>query len=85
MALKEKIPLVFIGRGILALLAMVLFAAPWIFDPAGLQILTELLCLLVLAVMWNLLAGYADIVTIGQHGFAVRVSFSGVEFPPHLE
>jgi branched-chain amino acid transport system permease protein len=68
-ALKEKIPLVFIGRGILALLAAVLFAAPWIFDPASLQILTELLCLLVLAVMWNLLAGYADIVTIGQHGF----------------
>jgi len=65
----EKIPLVLIGRGILALLAAMLFAAPWIFDPASLQILTELLCLLVLAVMWNLLAGYADIVTIGQHGF----------------
>ena len=69
MTLLEKIPLVSIGRGILALLAVMLFAAPWIFDPAGLQILTELLCLLVLAVMWNLLAGYADIVTIGQHGF----------------
>jgi branched-chain amino acid transport system permease protein len=68
-ALLEKIPLVSIGRGILALLAVMLFAAPWIFDPASLQILTELLCLLVLAVMWNLLAGYADIVTIGQHGF----------------
>jgi branched-chain amino acid transport system permease protein len=62
-------PLVAIGRGILALLAAMLVAAPWIFDPANLQVLTELLCLLVLAVMWNLLAGYADIVTIGQHGF----------------
>jgi len=68
-ALLEKISLVLIGRGLLALLATMLLAAPWIFDPAALQILTELLCLLVLAVMWNLLAGYADIVTIGQHGF----------------
>ena len=68
-AVLEKIPLVLIGRAILALVAAMLFAAPWIFDPASLQILTELLCLLVLAVMWNLLAGYADIVTIGQHGF----------------
>jgi branched-chain amino acid transport system permease protein len=64
-----KMPLVAIGRGILALLAAMLVAAPWLFDPANLQVLTELLCLLVLAVMWNLLAGYADIVTIGQHGF----------------
>jgi len=68
-ALLEKISLVLIGRGLLAMLAAMLLVAPWIFDPAALQILTELLCLLVLAVMWNLLAGYADIVTIGQHGF----------------
>ena len=25
--------------------------------------------MLVLAIMWNVLAGYADIVTVGQHGF----------------
>jgi branched-chain amino acid transport system permease protein len=65
----ERTSLIWIGRGLLGLLAAMLLAAPWIFDPAALQILTELLCLLVLAVMWNLLAGYADIVTIGQHGF----------------
>jgi branched-chain amino acid transport system permease protein len=68
-SLQGRMPLVFVGRGVLALLALVLVAAPWLFGPADLQILTELLCLLVLAVMWNLLAGYADIVTIGQHGF----------------
>jgi branched-chain amino acid transport system permease protein len=39
-ALLEKIPLVSIGRGILALLAVMLFAAPWISDPASLQIIT---------------------------------------------
>jgi branched-chain amino acid transport system permease protein len=68
-ALPVTSPLVLIGRGVLGLLALMLVAAPWIFGAADLQILTELLCLLVLAVMWNLLAGYADIVTIGQHGF----------------
>ncbi|HTO61342.1 MAG TPA: branched-chain amino acid ABC transporter permease [Bradyrhizobium sp.] len=68
-SLPSKLPLVSAARGVLGLLAAMLFAAPWIFGPAELQILTELLCLLVLAMMWNLLAGYADIVTIGQHGF----------------
>jgi branched-chain amino acid transport system permease protein len=65
----RQMPLVLFGRVILALLAAMLLAAPFLVGPADLQILTELLCLLVLAVMWNLLAGYADIVTIGQHGF----------------
>jgi branched-chain amino acid transport system permease protein len=46
-----------------------LFAAPWLFEPTVLTVLTEFLCLLVLALMWNLLAGYADIVTVGQHAF----------------
>lgn len=69
MSEQGKMLLVPAGRGVLGLLVAMLFAAPWIFDAAGLQILTELLCLLVLATMWNLLAGYADIVTIGQHGF----------------
>jgi branched-chain amino acid transport system permease protein len=33
------------------------------------QIAIEFLSLFVLALMWNLLAGYADIVTVGQHAF----------------
>jgi branched-chain amino acid transport system permease protein len=65
----RQMPLVLFGRVLLALLSAMLLAAPFLVGPADLQILTELLCLLVLAVMWNLLAGYADIVTIGQHGF----------------
>ena len=68
-SLATRLPLVAIGRGLLGLLAAGLVAAPWLLGPADLQVITELLCLLVLAVMWNLLAGYADIITIGQHGF----------------
>ncbi len=47
----------------------VLLLAPWLFDSEGLAVLTQFLTLLVLALMWNLLAGYADIITVGQHAF----------------
>jgi branched-chain amino acid transport system permease protein len=53
--------------GIAALL--VLAAAPFLFAAADVVLLTEFLSMLALAVMWNLLAGYADIVTVGQHAF----------------
>lgn len=46
-----------------------LLAAPSLLSLRGLQLSTEFLTLLVLALMWNLLAGYADIVTVGQHAF----------------
>jgi branched-chain amino acid transport system permease protein len=51
--------------GALALLAV----APLVFAATDVVLLTEFMSMLVLAVMWNLLAGYADIVTVGQHGF----------------
>ena len=34
-----------------------------------LSVLADFFSMLVLAILWNLLAGYADIVTIGQHAF----------------
>jgi branched-chain amino acid transport system permease protein len=55
---------------ILLVVAIVLLGAgPWLFDLNQLTLLTEFFTLLVLASMWNLLAGYADIVTVGQQGF----------------
>ena len=53
-----------LGAGVL-----LLAAGPWFLGTAELKLLTEFFCLLVLALMWNLLAGYADIVTVGQHAF----------------
>jgi branched-chain amino acid transport system permease protein len=44
-------------------------AAPFLFGATDVVLLTEFMSMLVLAVMWNLLAGYADIVTVGQHAF----------------
>lgn len=58
-----------LGRILLA--ASVAFAcvAPWLIEANGLQLGTQFLCLLTVALMWNLLAGYADILSLGQHMF----------------
>jgi branched-chain amino acid transport system permease protein len=57
------------SRIALVVVAGVLAGAPLLFADPQLTVLTEFFSLLVLAMMWNLLAGYADIVTVGQHGF----------------
>ena len=44
-------------------------AAPFLFGANHVVLLTEFMSMLVLAIMWNLLAGYADIVTVGQHAY----------------
>ena len=54
------------GRALLLLGALFLAAGPFILDPRQMQLATEFMLLLVLAMMWNLLAGYADIVSVGQ-------------------
>ncbi|MGH7038960.1 MAG: branched-chain amino acid ABC transporter permease [Stellaceae bacterium] len=56
-------------RALSAVASIVLVVAPFLFAATNVVLLTEFLSMLVLAVMWNLLAGYADIVTVGQHGF----------------
>lgn len=54
------------GAGMLAVaLAMV----PLVFDPDVVQKLTNLLILVLLAAMWNALAGYGGLVSIGQQAF----------------
>ncbi|MBN9488028.1 MAG: branched-chain amino acid ABC transporter permease [Alphaproteobacteria bacterium] len=58
-----------VGRIVLVGAAAILAGAPFFLGAGDLTVLTEFLCLLVLAWMWNLLAGYADIVTVGQHAF----------------
>lgn len=62
-------PSIAIGRLLLLAGLAFLVAAPFMLSLRGLQLTTEFLSLLVLALMWNLLAGYADIVSVGQHAF----------------
>jgi branched-chain amino acid transport system permease protein len=52
-----------------AVAVVAMAAAPYLFDAPNVVLLTEFMSMLVLAIMWNLLAGYADIVTVGQHAF----------------
>lgn len=81
---------ILIGRLLLLAGAIFLIAAPFVLSLRGLQLTTEFLTLLVLALMWNLLAGYADIVTVGQHAFVGigAYAFFGLlvlaEFDPYL-
>lgn len=56
-------------RALCACGVLFLVIGPWLLENDALTVLTDFFCLVVLALMWNLLAGYADIVTLGQHGF----------------
>jgi branched-chain amino acid transport system permease protein len=56
-------------RAALAAALVVFAAAPLLLRAPDIVLLTEFMSMLVLAVVWNLLAGYAAIVTVGQHAF----------------
>jgi branched-chain amino acid transport system permease protein len=56
-------------RAAFAVALVAMAAAPFLFGANHIVLLTEFMSMLVLAVMWNLLAGYADIVTVGQHAY----------------
>lgn len=74
-------------RALAAAAVLLLAAAPVVFAAPDVVLLTEFMSMLVLAVMWNLLAGYADIVTVGQHGFvgAGAYAFFGFAALMHLD
>ena len=55
---------------VFALLAVaVLISVPWWGESSWMRTLVEFGCLLVLAQMWNLLAGYGGVVSIGQQAY----------------
>ena len=50
-------------------LLVALIALPWVGTSGMMRMVVELIALLVLAQMWNLLAGYAGLVSIGQQAY----------------
>jgi branched-chain amino acid transport system permease protein len=58
-----------VGLALLGLCVLVLFSAPWWADRASLRLVVEFAYYLALAQMWNLLAGYAGMVSVGQQAF----------------
>ncbi|MDB9707812.1 branched-chain amino acid ABC transporter permease [Planktotalea frisia] len=57
-----------------ALVLMVLIAAPWWAGRADMRLMGELFLYLALASLWNLMAGYAGLVSVGQQAY---VGFGG--------
>ena len=51
-----------------------LIAAPWWGTVANLRLIGEIMVYLALASLWNLLAGYSGLVSVGQQAF---VGFGG--------
>ena len=54
---------------IAAVAVLIAFAAPFFLSRSGIQDLFFILTMLVLAQCWNLLAGYAGLVSVGQQAF----------------
>jgi branched-chain amino acid transport system permease protein len=58
-----------VGAGAAVALLAALSALPWVGTSGTMRMVVELIALLVLAQMWNLLAGYAGLVSIGQQAY----------------
>ncbi|MBX9840758.1 MAG: branched-chain amino acid ABC transporter permease [Xanthobacteraceae bacterium] len=58
-----------IGTAIVAVAVVALAAAPWWADRASLRLLSEIYAYVALASLWNLLAGYAGLVSVGQQAY----------------
>ncbi|MGB8818771.1 MAG: branched-chain amino acid ABC transporter permease [Rhizobiaceae bacterium] len=67
-------PLSRASLSIAALLVVVLAAAPWWGTTATLRLIGEMMIYLSLASLWNLLAGYTGLVSVGQQAY---VGFGG--------
>ena len=72
--------LLYLGRGILLILFIILLGASYIFNPANLLLLTQALSMFCLAMLWNLVAGYGNIAVIGQHAFVGIGSYAFYAF-----
>jgi len=53
----------------LTLVTLILFAAPWVVGRADLRLIGEILSYMSLAILWNLLAGYSGLVSVGQQAY----------------
>lgn len=58
-----------IGMAVIALALLVLAVAPYWGDRQTLRLLAEIFTFVALASLWNLLAGYAGLVSVGQQAF----------------
>jgi branched-chain amino acid transport system permease protein len=62
------------------IIAIFFSAAPWILAASWVSILSNFFILVIMATMWNLLAGYAGMVSIGQQGFVGLGAYATLYF-----
>ena len=72
-----------IGAVVFLIILVGLIAMPWWAGRADLRTMTEFLYVLALAQMWNLLAGYGGLVSVGQQGFIGIGAYALVVFSLH--
>src|SRR5215216_5629070 len=58
-----------IGMAVVTAATAALIAAPWWADRASLRLLSEIYAYVALASLWNLLAGYTGLVSVGQQAY----------------
>jgi branched-chain amino acid transport system permease protein len=69
--------------GATVLLLVLLALVPYWFGPDITEKLTELFVLIILAAMWNALAGYAGLVSVGQQAFIGLGAYAVIVFTDH--
>jgi branched-chain amino acid transport system permease protein len=72
-----------IGMVVLLIVLAALITMPWWADRGDMRLVTEFLYILALAQMWNLLAGYGGLVSVGQQGFIGLGAYTLVVFSMH--
>ncbi|PZO14606.1 MAG: branched-chain amino acid ABC transporter permease [Burkholderiales bacterium] len=69
---------------LVALALLTMLSLPWWADAGTIRSVIELSCYLVLAQMWNLMAGYAGLVSIGQQAFIGLAGYALFVLSNHL-
>jgi len=73
-----------IGAVAAAVLVLWLSTFPWWADPGWMREFEEMSCYLIFALMWNLLAGYGGMVSIGQQAFVGLGGYALLVLGNHL-
>ncbi|HUN90947.1 MAG TPA: branched-chain amino acid ABC transporter permease [Burkholderiaceae bacterium] len=73
----------FVAAVVAAILVVGIAAMPWWAERDQLRLVTEFLYLLALAQMWNLLAGYGGLLSVGQQAFVGLGAYSLVTLGLH--
>ncbi|MBC7681711.1 MAG: branched-chain amino acid ABC transporter permease [Ferruginibacter sp.] len=72
-----------ISAGVGTIMAVALLSLPFWGDASQMRWVVEVVCLLVMAQMWNLLAGYGGLISVGQQAFVGIGGYALFVFAQH--